>query len=291
MYHRSRRRCCWRRPFLPAIPRPGSRLSKASAALRVFALLLALATLGGSGYLTAAAAVAAAQNAEAVAGDSATGTAAAAIATDRLKDLTATLIVKNADFSELEKIGGDFKTTYRFKQMTLAYKHPNKTRLETTILGRSVLIVYNGDTKLVRIPIRGTKVSHIAGEPGRKQSLLHLGIFAKDFLALDYKPVFLRSEKGLHVYQLVQRANPNHPSHEVVWVNPRTAIIERRRSIRERTRLKLEARYKNPVQARPGVWVPRRIEIYNANGKLAGVQEVTNIKVNHGVPDERFPRS
>lgn len=214
-----------------------------------------------------------------------------AIATDKIKDLTATLNVIDSEtkFDELKKIGGAFATTYRFKKMDAAYKNPNKVRFESRIAGASVLIVFNGDTKMFKVPFR-KQVQNIAGQPGQKQSLMDMGIFAKDYLSANYEPIFLRAEGGLQVYKLVQRGTTNK-SHEIVWVNPKTAVTERRQSFNGEDKMQKELRYKNPVEIRPGIFVPTRIEVYNQFGKLGAVQSVNNIKVNLGVADSLFSTS
>lgn len=211
------------------------------------------------------------------------------VATDKIRDLSAVLKVVQADFDELAKIGRDFRTTYRFKEMTLAYKNPNKTRLEARILGASVVMVFNGDTKMLRAPLR-KEVRNITGQPGQKKNLLDLGIFARDYLATDWKAAYERSEGALQVYKLTQRNSDNH-AYEIVWVNPRTAITEKRQSFNGKGRRRMELRYLNPVQAAPGIFIPTRIEVYNQEGKLGGVQEMRNLKVNAGMSDDRFATS
>jgi outer membrane lipoprotein-sorting protein len=214
---------------------------------------------------------------------------AESIASDKIRDLTATLRVVDANFDELKKIGGDFATSYRFKRMEVTYKNPNRTRLEAKVLGTSVVLIYNGGTKMVKVPFR-KEVKDIAHEPGKKMSLLDFGIFARDYLATDYKATHLRNEGALQVYRLSQR-NTDNPTYRIVWVNPKTAIIERQQVLSGENQLKKEMRYKNPVQIRPGIWVPGRIEIYNQFGKLGGVQAVEGIKVNQGVDDSKFALS
>ena len=212
-----------------------------------------------------------------------------AIATDRLRDLQMTMIVVQANGDELTKIGGDFRTSYRFKRMDIAYKSPNKTRLETRILGRPVTVVYNGGKKFVHVLVH-KETRDITNQPGQKQSLLNLGIFAKDFLATDYQAAYLRAEKNLHVYRLNQRHTTNK-AFEIVWVNPKTAVIEKRKSFGGDGKLRMETRHTKIVQPKPGVWVPMRVEVYNQFGKLAGVQEFQNLRVNVGVPDSTFATS
>src|SRR5688500_13147435 len=81
---------------------------------------------------------------------------AEAIATDKIKDLTASLKVVDSgtNFEELKKIGGDFATSYRLKRMEVTYKNPNRTRLEAKVAGIGLTIIHNGDMKLVKAPFR-----------------------------------------------------------------------------------------------------------------------------------------
>lgn len=210
------------------------------------------------------------------------------VQTDKIKDLTATLTVNSdeTDFAELKKIGGAFATTYRLKRVEVSYKFPGKARFESRLLGAPVVMIYNGDKQVYQTPIKsGTK--DVADHPGQKQSLMDLGLFAIDYLSTDYKPVFQRRDGELLVYKLEQRGTDNK-SHEIVWVNPKTAVTERRQTFNGDNVLKKEVRYKNARQIRPGIWVPTRIEIYNQFGKLGAVQDVTDIKVNLGVEDSKF---
>ena len=209
-----------------------------------------------------------------------------AIASAKIHDLTATLRVVDANFDELKRIGGDFATSYRFKRMDLAYKSPNRTRLEARVLGTPVVLIFNGGTKLVNLPFR-KQVKNIEKEPGQKRSLLDLGILARDFLATDYQPAYLRNDGPLQVYKLSQR-NTDNRSHEVVWVNPKTSIIERRRSINGDNVFQKEIRYTNARQIRPGIWMATRVEVYNQFGKLGAVQAFEDIKINLGVNDNVF---
>lgn len=211
-----------------------------------------------------------------------------AVASDKIRDMTAVLRVVDAEthFDELKKIGGAFATTYRFKRMHIAYKNPNKVRFESKILGANVLMVYNGNMKMFQVPLR-KQVKNVTGKPGQKQSLLDLGIFAKDYLTTDYSPAFLRSEGKLHVYKLSQRDTDNR-SHEIVWVDPATRLITRKLSFTGDGKLTKEMRFKNPAPFAPGVFVPTRLEIYNQFGRLAAVQAIEAIKVNQGVSDARF---
>lgn len=213
-------------------------------------------------------------------------TATKKLATGKIKDMSATLRVTETNWRELEKCGTDFKRTYYFKRMNVAYQYPNKTRMETKALGTTLLIIFNGDTRYYKVPLK-TETSSVAGQPGQKQGLLQFGIYAPDYLTLDYEPHFVREEKNLQLIRLTQRRSVNK-SYELIWVNPKTHIIERRQSWNGDNVLTMELRYKDVKEARPGIFVPYRIEIYNPEGKLGAAQAVENLTVNTGLADALF---
>jgi outer membrane lipoprotein-sorting protein len=208
------------------------------------------------------------------------------IMSDKIKDMTATLHVTDVNRAELKKMGGAFATTYSIKKMDMSYKYPNKARFEGRFLGAAIYMVYNGDEKYFRTPIK-TDTRSVKGQPGQKQTLMDIGIFAKDYLTTDYKPNFVRQEGNLLVFKLSQRGTDNK-THEMVWVNPKNAIIEKRRTYNGEDVLQKELRFTNPRQIRPGIWVPTRIEIYNTSGKLGAAQAIEDIKVNLGISDDVF---
>jgi outer membrane lipoprotein-sorting protein len=211
--------------------------------------------------------------------------------TDKIKDLVTTLVVKDDETNrdELKKIGGAFATTYSVKRMSVSYKFPNKARFEGKAAGISALLVYNADSKMFKIPIPfvGKKIQNVKGQPGQKQSLLDLGIFAKDWLTTDWEPHFLGNQNGLDQYKLTQRDTFNH-SYEMVSVNPKTFIIEQRKSYNGDKILQKELRFRNPVQVSPGIWIPTRIEVLNQYGKIGAVQTLQGTRVNGGVSDDLF---
>lgn len=210
------------------------------------------------------------------------------VETSKIKDLTCTLAVNSdeTNFEELGKMGGAFATSYRIKHMDVSYKSPNKVRFESRFLGASVVMIYNGPKKVYKTPIKSGE-SDVSTQPGQKQSMMDLGVFSTDYLTTDYKPTLLRKEGNLVVFDLTQR-NTDNRSHEIVWVNPKTSITERRMSYNGDGILKKEMRYRKPVEVKPGIWVPTRIEIFNQFGKLAAVQDVEDLKVNAGVDESKF---
>ena len=191
-----------------------------------------------------------------------------------------------SDFAELGKIGGAFATSYRVPKYKFAYKFPNRLRVEANVGPVAAVVVYVDNDKSFRTPL-GTQRRDTTGEPGQKQSLMDIGVFATDWLRLDHKATWLRAEGALQVYRLDQRLSDNK-AHEIVWVNPRTSITEKRQSIGGEGRLVKEIRYLAPREVAKGVWIPTRVEIYNQFGKRGAVQEVEEIVLNQGVSDDTF---
>ena len=209
------------------------------------------------------------------------------IANSKLQDMTISLVVssKETNFTELSKIGGSFSTSYRVPRYNILYLYPNKLRVEAKVMFISPVIIFNGDQKYSKVgPKTGKEDVH--GQIGKKQNLMDVGIFAKDWLSTDYEPIFLRKEGEFMVFNLKQRFTDNK-SHEIVWVNPKTSITERRQSFDGSNTFKKEIRYKN-AQLFNGVWVPTRVEIYNQFGNLGAVQNVERIQVNSGIKESLF---
>jgi len=209
--------------------------------------------------------------------------------TDRIKDLSTTLVVDQdaTNRDELAKIGGAFATSYSFTKMNVSYQFPNKARFEGKASIGYALLIYNGDDKAFKVPILPRQRENVHGQPGQKQSLLDLGIFARDWLTTDWEPHFMGRQNGLDQYKLTQRFSTNR-SHDIIYVNPKTFIIARRISYNGDNRLLKEFRFKNAAEVKPGIWVPTRIEIYNQYGKLGAVQSVQDTRVNAGVDATLF---
>ena len=208
--------------------------------------------------------------------------------TDKIKDLFAALRIvhEETNFDELKKIGGAFATSYRVPTYELTYKAPNRLRVEAKAGVLSALLVYSGDTKTYRVGML-KKVEDVRGKPGQKQSLMDVGIFARDWLATDYQAVFQRREGALLVYKLVQRGTTNQ-SHELVWLNPKTFITEKRLSYNSEAELQKEIRYVKPHEFKPSIFVPSRVEVYNQFGKLGATQIVESVRINVGVSESLF---
>ncbi len=207
----------------------------------------------------------------------------------RLHDLRGTVRQQTANQRELEKINRDFANSYRIKQMTARYKEPSKMRLESKVGVVNVVYIINGDHKHVSAgPIRNT--DDISNAPGKRQSLMDFGILTPSFMRL-VNAKFLRtdSEGGVRypVFELTW-ANSDDTSKHVVWMDGKTRTIFKRQWYNQQGKLMATFFYKNAAEAAPGIWVPTRVEVYNAEGKLGGITTYTDLRVNEGLPDSLF---
>lgn len=207
----------------------------------------------------------------------------------RLQDLRATIRQQTANQRELEKINRDFANSYRVKQMTARYKEPLRMRLESKIGVVNVVYIINGNQKYVSAgPIRNT--DDITHAPGKRQTLMDFGILTPSFMRL-VNARFLRFEtEGATRYAVFELtwANSDDTSKHIVWMDGKTRTIYKRQWYNQQGKLMATFYYRNPVEASPGVWVPTRVEVYNADGKLGGVTTYSELRVNEGLPDNLF---
>ncbi len=207
----------------------------------------------------------------------------------RLRDLRATVRQQTANQRELEKINKDFANSYRIKQMTARYKEPSKMRLESKVGVVNVVYIINGNYKHVSAgPIKNT--DDISNAPGKRQSLMDFGILTPSFMKL-VNAKFLRydHEGGVRypVFELTW-ANSDDTSKHIVWMDGKTRTVVKRQWYNQEGKLMAIFYYKEPKEVARGIWVPTRVEVYNAQGKLGGVTTYVDLHVNEGLPDSLF---
>jgi hypothetical protein len=221
--------------------------------------------------------------------------AAACAATPDIRKFTSTNVrtlqmdgqVITANRPELEKISGDFANAYRFRRVSMTYEQPGKLHFEAVVAGAHIAYTINGNTRYTSIPtFHIHKVQDITGAPGKKDTLLDEGLVPPEQLT-DYNATFLRKDGGFLVYSLEPK-QPGETMREVIWIDPKTHITVKRQYFNRNGSLGKWFLYKNPIQVRPGIYVPTRVEVYNAENKLAGVTAYQNIRVNQPVDESIF---
>ncbi|MFQ3610651.1 MAG: hypothetical protein SNJ72_04055 [Fimbriimonadales bacterium] len=208
---------------------------------------------------------------------------------DRLRDLQMEARAEGVRLGELRKINKDFANAYRFKWMRVFYKEPLKLRLESEVLSRRITYVLNGGTKLVTAP--GERIREdVSNSPGKRQTSLDFG-FITPSLARQLDVKFLREERVdgvvLPVFQLEWNYGDDDARH-IVWMEPEKRYIVRRVWYSRTGKYRARFEHKEPVQSAPGIWIPTRIEVYNADQRFGGRTVNSNIRVNQGLDDSLF---
>jgi hypothetical protein len=88
------------------------------------------------------------------------------------------------------------------------------------------------------------------------------------------------------VFELWFTDEPNS-RHHFVWMDPEKRIILRRDVHHRSGGLKMRFLLKEPKKV-AGVWVPTRVEVLNAEGRLGAVTRYTSVKVNTGLSESLF---
>jgi len=208
-----------------------------------------------------------------------------------LHDFSATAVIAQKNEDALREIDPNFAKGYRFRESVIQYKEPLKLRVDSKAGLFSVRYVINGKRKSTQVPgLRINKVKDITGRPGEEQGMLDSGILTPGFLADGVASRFVGMEKldgqTVPVFEFWY-TDERHSRHHQVWIDPEKRFILRHDVYNRSGGLKMRYMLKQPTRV-AGVWVPTRVEVYNAGGRLAAVTRYTSVKVNTGLSESLF---
>lgn len=205
-----------------------------------------------------------------------------------LKDATIVAKIVRGDQKELAKINKDFGQSYRFSSSTIYFKEPLKMRAEAHVEETNVVYVINGSDLLIKIP-NFTSKQNLAKAPGRRQTLMDIGILTPSLMAdlLDAKFIRNDRETGNAVFDLFYKPNMDDASRNRVWIDKAKKYVTKREWFNQWTRQLATFYYLSPIQVN-GVWMPTRLEVKNVDNVVAGVTRYESIKVNSGLSDSLF---
>jgi outer membrane lipoprotein-sorting protein len=211
---------------------------------------------------------------------------------DKVDDFTAVMTVVSANQRELGKISRDFGLLYRFKDVTVSYKEPNRMRLEGSVEGTRGLFIINGTTQWVSVPKMNLRTRRDLGNsPGKKKSLMDVGLVSEFYLSYT-NAQFLREAtvEGVRcaVFRMTYKDRDEDSSHHIIYIDPKTRVVRRREAFSQEGKLQAIYFYREVREIRPGIWFPTRIEVQNTDRVIAGVTAYKDIKVNTGLSDNIF---
>jgi outer membrane lipoprotein-sorting protein len=208
-----------------------------------------------------------------------------------LKSASFTAVVGNAKQVELRKINNDFAQSYRFKSMDVLMKEPFKIRMESKVDDTDMLMIINGPVRKLSIPkARISQKFNLAGAPGQRQTAFDFGLITESLFDKFLVAKFVRTERntGEYVFDVTYVESAEDKSRHRIWVDPTKKVVTKRQWYANRGgHLMATFVYSKHVQ-QGGVWFPTTVEVSNADGKLAGTTNYTNVKVNPTIADSQF---
>jgi outer membrane lipoprotein-sorting protein len=213
--------------------------------------------------------------------------------TSKLADLEVTVHVDNFNTQALEKIGKDFARTYALRTATMIYKQPDKMRLDgqSAVLGEAMLI-QNGTVRYYSVPkLRLHNREDLKASPAKRQSLLeYVGLVTPTALSF-MQGKFAQNETldgvETQVYDMTYKGT-TVSSHYRVWIDPKTHVTLKRAWFDSENKLKATFYYIEPHEVSPGVWLPTRVEVKNADGISAAITTLEDPQINQGLNDNLF---
>jgi outer membrane lipoprotein-sorting protein len=213
--------------------------------------------------------------------------------TTKLTDLEVTVHVDSANPKELEKIGKDFARTYALRTVTMIYKQPDKMRIDgkSAVLG-DAMFIQNGTLRYYEVPkLKLHSREDLKNSPAKRQSLLEYGGLVTASTLSFMQGRFTQNEAldgiDTQVYDMTYKGIKGS-SHYRVWIDPKTHLTLKRAWYDSDNKLKATFYYLEPHEISPGIWLPTRIEVKNADGVSAAVTTFEDPQVNQGLSDDLF---
>ncbi len=213
---------------------------------------------------------------------------------DDLRDLSFTARVASSNQAELRKINPDFANSYRFSSSQVWLKEPFKLRLESTVDDTKIFFILNGSQRTVRVPRAGiSQREDLSKAPGKRQTPLDFGLLTPSLFQDYFVAKFVRTEtrgefQGDHVFDLTYVARLDDTTRHRVWVDPTTKITAKREWYSQLGGHLMAVFTYDQVREVSGVWIPTRLTVRNADGKVAGATTYAGVKVNSGLADSLF---
>ncbi len=207
------------------------------------------------------------------------------------KSATFTAIVGSAKQIELQKINKDFAQSYRFKSMEVWMKEPFKIRMESKVDDTDMLMIINGPIRKLSIPkARISQKFNLKDEPGKRQTAFDFGLLTSALFDGFYEATFVRTDRATNelIFDVTYVPALKDKSRHRIWIDPTKKMVTKRQWYANRGgHLMATFDYESPVQS-GGVWFPTVVKVSNAENKLAGTTNYTNVKVNPTLADSLF---
>lgn len=208
-----------------------------------------------------------------------------------IQDLTLSLTLEGQQPAELRRMGKDFADLYRFGKARLRLMEPGRIRMDSRAGLISVVYVVNRDRKLYSIPGIGIRsVRDIPHSASPHQGLLDIGLISSTLAdVVVATPLGKGTIDGTSVWRYaIVFTMDRFQKRQELSIDPTTRTVLERTTYHADGTVRARFRYHDPVQVAPGVWVPRRMELYSPRGKHAATTHYNEVRLNTGVDPEVF---
>lgn len=217
--------------------------------------------------------------------------------TSKLSDFDTMMKATFHDDEAARKINKDADLIYQLKgNVRIRYKVVNNFRADGLVRGFRASVVVNDSRQTYRLALGVKKTDDLIHAPGRRMSLLDMGLVSDYYLTYaqgEYQG--RRPFEGVPcaVFRLTFKDRSHDTSYRLVWIDPKTHItLKREEYLQEAQGGKLRDIwvFRAPQEVAPGVFFPSRVELYNSDNEKAGVIEYMSTHVNVGLRDDVFRR-
>lgn len=214
---------------------------------------------------------------------------------DGLEDFQAYIHLVRYNAEAGRRIDKDFGLIYEWMQkargdLLIRYKEPDRMRLDGRFGASTGVFIVNGTTQIVRLSIGFKDVRNLGNSPGKRKTLLDVGLISNDYLSYTEAPFQgVRPFKGTPcaVFHISYR-DKSDTSFRLVWIDPKTKVTLKREEYSQEGKLRSIWYYRNIKEVANGIYVPTTIEVDDNQGVLAGETAYRDIKVNIPMPDSLF---
>lgn len=206
-----------------------------------------------------------------------------------LKDVSFSVEVLSSNRYELQKINRDFALGYEAEEVAVQYKDPLMIRVTFLVNGQRSIYIVNGFTRSFRIPRMRVNIEgeDISKSPGKHQTLLDFGVITSGMRDLFLSGEYVRNESSGELVFDVRYKYSGDKSRHRIWVDADKRYIVKREWYNQDGDLKATFIYELPAQS-DKAWMPTKLTVINADGKIAGISRLTKVEINAGIPDSVF---
>jgi outer membrane lipoprotein-sorting protein len=210
-------------------------------------------------------------------------------ATKGFNDLTATVTVCEKNKAALTKVDDSYARLYDFQSALLQLKIPDKIRIDSKLgMVKFEYIIARGK-KIFRAPkVKVNKVDDFSNDPAKLQSPLDLGILTPQLWFGRRVEVVDDPEAQTNGEIKIKLTWFKGDMVNLAWIDATNLWLKRFEKRDSRNNLLARVVYSNPQNAGGVIWLPTKVELYAPDGAKAGSTELTDIKVNTGLPDSLF---